>query len=244
MTSDPADDRYSEWTPDGRYIVFASQRGGTAGLWRQPADGGAAEQLAATPNKPGEFLVPSPVSSDNTRIVPTLLPEGGSSDLFLLVLGPTRHLEPLLQTPFAERSAELSPDGRWLAYQSTESGQFEIYVRRADVRSDERWLVSSGGAQHARWSRDGRELFYASATDGLMRVSVESGSGWKAGKPTKLLGGPYLWTISNFGGRLYDISPDGQRFLVLKSVDTPEPSTIVVVQGWFEDLKRRVPVSH
>jgi eukaryotic-like serine/threonine-protein kinase len=243
LTSDPTDDRYSEWTPDGRYIVFASQRGGTAGLWRQPADGGAAERLATTPSKPHEWLVPSPVSSDNSRIVATLLPEGGSADLFMLVLDPSPRLEPLLKTPFAERSAEISPDGRWVAYQSTESGQFEIYVRRADLRSEERWLVSSGGGQHALWSRDGRELFYAQPRGGLMRVAVEAGSGWKAGAPTKLLEGPYIWTVPNFGGRLYDISPDGQRFLVLKTVDTPEPSTIVVVQNWFEDLKRRVAIS-
>jgi serine/threonine-protein kinase len=242
LTSDPADDRYSEWTPNGREIVFASQRGEKAGLWRQPADGGAPDQLIATPTKARDWLVPSALSSDNTRIIPTLLPFGGGSDLFQLQLGPPRHLEPLLQTPFAERSAEISPDGRWLAYQSTESGRFEIYVRRADARSTERWLVSSGGGQHALWGRDGRELFYAEPRGGLMRVIVEAGSEWKAGTPMKLLGGPYIWTISNFGGRLYDISPDGQRFLVLKSVDTPQPSTIVVSQDWFEDLKRRAPI--
>jgi len=242
LTSDPADDRYSEWTPNGRDIVFASQRGGAAGLWRQPADGGTAEQLVVTPNKPRDWLVPSPVSSDNTRLVPTLLPFGGGSDLFQLQLGPPPRLEPLLQTSFAERSAEMSPDRRWLAYQSTESGRFEIYVRRADVASNERWLVSSGGGQHALWGRDGHELFYAEPGRGLMRVAVEAGAGWKAGTPVNLFGPPYIWTIPNFGGRLYDISPDGQRFLVLKSVDTPQPSTIVFVQNWFENLKRRAPI--
>jgi len=242
LTADPADDRYSEWTPNGRDIVFASQRGGAAGLWRQPADGGTAEQLVVTPSKPRDWLVPSPVSSDNTRIVPTLLPFGGGSDLFQLQLGPPPHLEPLLQTSFAERSAEISPDRRWLAYQSTESGRFEIYVRRADAVSNERWLVSSAGGQHALWGRDGRELFYAEPGQGLMRVAVEAGAGWKAGTPVKLFGPPYMWTIPNFGGRLYDISPDGQRFLVLKSVDTPQPSTVVVVQNLFENLKRRAPI--
>jgi serine/threonine-protein kinase len=242
LTSDPADDRYSEWTPNGREIVFASQRGGTAGLWRQPADGGTAEPLVATPTKPRDWLVPSPVSSDNARIIPTLLPFGGGSDLFQLQLGPPTRLEPLLQTSFAERSAEISPDRRWLAYQSTESGRFEIYVRRANVVSNERWLVSSGGGQHARWGPDSRELFYAEPERGLMRVAVEAGVEWKAGTPMRLFGPPYLWTIPNFGGRLYDISPDGQRFLVLKSVDTPQPSTIVVVQNWFENLTRRAPI--
>jgi eukaryotic-like serine/threonine-protein kinase len=241
LTSDPADDRYSEWTPNGHDIVFASQRGEKAGLWRQPADGGTADQLVATPTKPRDWLVPSGVSSDNTRIIPTLLPFGGGSDLFQLQLAPPRRLEPLLHTPFAERSAEISPDSRWLAYQSTESGRFEIYVRRADALSNERWLVSSGGGQHALWGRNGRELFYAEPRGGLMRVPVEPGPEWKAGTPMKLLGGPYIWTIANFGGRLYDISPDGQRFLVLKSVDTPQPSTIVVAQNWFEDLQQRAP---
>ena len=74
-----------------------------------------------------------------------------------------------------------------------------------------------------------------------MRVAVEDGSQWKAGVPTTLLGEPYIWTISNFGGRLFDISPDGQRFLVLKPVTTPQPSTIVLMQNWLEDLKRRAP---
>jgi len=68
-----------------------------------------------------------------------------------------------------------------------------------------------------------------------------SGSTWKAGASAKLLDGPYIWTVPNFGGRLYDASPDGQRFLALKQVDTPEPTTIVVVQNWFEELKRLVP---
>jgi len=253
FTSDPADDRYSEWTPDGRDIVFASLRGGTPGLWRQPVDGGAAEQLVAAPTtnvitpRPAagqvgnalNWLVPSPVSPDNTRIVPTMLPFGGSSDLFLLTLGSPNRLEPLLQTPFAERSAEISPDGRWLAYQSTESGQFEIYVRRADRRSEERWVVSNGGGQHAQWSRDGKELFYAVPNEGLMRVAVEADSVFKASKPTRLLGGPYEWTVLNYGGRLYDASRDGQRFLVLKPVDVPQPSTIVVLQNWIDDLNRR-----
>jgi serine/threonine-protein kinase len=158
-----------------------------------------------------------------------------------LTLDSQPRLEPLLQTSFGERSAEISPDGRWLAYQSNESGQSEIYVRRtADVNGG-RWIVSRGGGQHALWARNGRELFYAVATGGLMHVAVEGGSAWKAGTPAKLLDGPYILTIPNFGGRLYDISPDGQRFLVLKQVDTPEPSTIVVVQNWFDELKRLVP---
>ena len=249
LTSDPADDRYNEWTPDGRHIVFGSRRGGTAGLWRQPANGGAAERLAQLPDRRNDFLLPSPISLDGGRIVPTLVfrPEQDSlrenTDLYLLTLGPPAGLAPLLQTSFSERSAEISPDGRWLAYQSNESGQYEIYVGRADmVKTGERSPVSSGGGQHAVWAPNGRELFYAKPSGGLMRVTVESGSEWKASKPTQLIDGSYNWTsASGFGGRMYDVSRDGQRFLVLKPVESAGPTTIVVVQNWLEELKQRVP---
>jgi hypothetical protein len=241
LTSDPADDRYSEWTPNGREIVFASQRGGTAGLWRQPADGGTAEPLVATPTKPRDWLVPSPVSSDNARIIPPCCRSveariyfSSSSALRLASNRCCRRRSPngVPRSPPIGGGSPINQPSRG-GSRSTCVGQ---------TWSATSWLVSSGGGQHARWGPDSRELFYAEPERGLMRVAVEAGVEWKAGTPMRLFGPPYLWTIPNFGGRLYDISPDGQRFLVLKSVDTPQPSTIVVVQNWFENLTRRAPI--
>ena len=114
--------------------------------------------------------------------------------------------EPLLQTKFAERNAQISADGRWLAYESNESGQEEIYVRPFPKMSDGRWQISSGGGNVALWARSGRELFYRNG-DSMMSVSVQTTPTFSAGNPTKLFQGYY------FGlGCSYDVSVDGQRF--------------------------------
>jgi serine/threonine-protein kinase len=142
---------------------------------------------------------------------------------------------------FDETNPEISPDGHWLAYQSDESGQGEVYVRPYPDVNTGRWQISTGGGTRPAWNPNGRELFYFVAPGTLMSVPIEPGAAFKAGTPQVLFKGQYA--TPQFA-RQYSVSPDGRRFLLIKdataSGDVPPPQ-VIVVQNWFEELKRRVP---
>ena len=167
-------------------------------------------------------------------------------DVMQLRLDGTHAVTPLVQTPFSERNGEVSPDGRWLAYEANDSGRFEIYVRPFPDVSSGHWQVSTDGGTRPLWARDGHELFYLAPTGALMRVGVARGSTWAATAPTKLFEGRY-GAPAVFLGRTYDVSPDGRRFLMIKPVGSPDatdaPASFVVVQHWVEELKRLVPTN-
>jgi len=167
-------------------------------------------------------------------------------DVMMLRLD-TRRIQPLVRTPAIERNGEISPDGRWLAYQSDESGQSEIYVRPFPAVDSGRWQISTTGGTRPLWSRNGRELFYLSPMDSsLMNVAVEPGPTWAAGAPAKLLERPVPY-MATYAGRTYDVSAGGQRFLMPDYVTPPNsnagPTSLVVVQNWFEELRRLVPAN-
>jgi Tol biopolymer transport system component len=149
-----------------------------------------------------------------------------------------------VQTGFNELNADISPDGRWFAYQSNESGENEIFVRPFPNAGGGRWLISTGGGMQPRWARDGQELFYLAPTGTLMSVRIQRGSTFAATTPTKLFEGPYYRGAGANLGRTYDVSPDGQRFLMIKQGGSDQaavPAQINVVQHWTEELKRLVP---
>jgi serine/threonine-protein kinase len=155
-----------------------------------------------------------------------------------------RRATPLVQTTFNEWNPEVSRDGGWLAYQSDESGQFEVYVRPFPGVDSGRWQVSTGGGTRPLWARSGKELFFIGPSGAVMSAAVEGGSAFRAGNPTRLFEGPYF-TFAVQASRTYDVSPDGRRFLMIKPVGSPEqtaaPTSLIVVQNWFEELKRLVP---
>ena len=235
LTRDPGLETYSIWTPDSREVVFGSGRGGTFDLYQMAADGtGEVKQLTETT----ESLYPSSISPDGKLLVYRV---GATAfDLGLLSLEGEGAPEPLLDSEFGERNGEISPDGRWLAYQSDESGEDRIYVKPFPDVDRGRHLISAGGGSEPLWSPDGTELFYRSG-DRLMAVPVRTEPAFEAGSPEVLFTGSYAFQI----GRDYDISPDGQRFLMIKLAETTEGrerSHVVLVQNWFEELKRLVPV--
>ena len=138
----------------------------------------------------------------------------------------------------------VSPDGRWLAYESDSPGRREIYVRPFPNAGVGQWQISTAGGTRPLWARSGKELFYLAPDGALLRVPVEaSGATWNAGTPTKLLEGAIAHGIVNTG-RTFDVSPDGQRFLMIKAPGadaTAAPPSLIVVQHWDEELKRVVP---
>jgi Tol biopolymer transport system component len=241
LTLDPGQDWFPVWTPNGRQIVFSSNRGGQNNLWWQAADGtGAAERLTTSSNPQlVTGITPAGTADVFNEQTPTM-----GRDLLQLALDGTRRVTPLLQTKFDERNGIVSPDGRWLLYESNSSGLFEIYVRPFPNVGGGQWEVSTAGGTRPLWSRSGKELFYVGADGALLRVPVEaSGATWNAGTPTKLLEGRYF-TAGGGGGRTYDVSPDGQRFLMIKAPVTDAsaaPPALIVVQHWTEELKRLVP---
>jgi serine/threonine-protein kinase len=240
-TFDRGVDVYPVWPPDGRQLLFSSARAGTVNLFAQAADGsGEITRVTTSPN----VQHATSVTADGTRLVFTETAPTTGPDVMQLRLDGSHAVTPLVQTPFSERNGEVSPDGRWLAYEANDSGRFNIYVRPFPDVSSGYWQVSTDGATRPLWARNSQELFYLGATGALMRVGVPPGPTWAATAPTKLFEGRY-GASANQNGRTYDIAPDGKRFLMIKaggSADqTAVPMSLVVVQNWLEELKRLVP---
>jgi eukaryotic-like serine/threonine-protein kinase len=221
------------WTPDGARITFGSTNREGAGLFWQRTDGsGGPERLCCDV---GDAAPLSSWSPDGQLIAGG--GAGGAGDLSVLRRGDGKP-QVLLQTPFGEGAAMFSPDGRWLAYSSNESGSSEIYLQSYPGPGG-KWQISAEGGTEPMWNRNGRELFYRTGNR-MMAVDIAAQPSFSASKPRLLFEGQYEPTlISNAN---YDVSPDGQRFLMLKASQTEQaaPTQINVVLNWFEELKRRV----
>jgi serine/threonine-protein kinase len=242
LTFDRSGDTFPIWTPDGRRVVFGSARAGANNLYWQPADGsGMVERL--TTSALNQFAMS--FSPDGKQLVVTEQAGATGNDLSLVVLDGKNQSTPLLQTTFTEGLGELSPDGRWLAYQSNESGADEVYVRPFPaVNAGGRWQISTGGGTKPVWARNGRELFHLDAKGAMTVVPVQTAPAFSAGNPTKLFDTSYTTAVQ---ARSYDVFPDGRRFLMIKDQPIDEQTSrattasIVVVLNWFEELKRLVP---
>jgi Tol biopolymer transport system component len=228
------------WTPDSRRVIFTSEQGGVRNLFWQPVNAtGAPERLTESPNT----QYPSAVSPDGRRLIFSDTTPTTAEDVMALELDATRRVTPIVKTALSERNGIISPDGRWLAYEANDSGQFEIYVRPYPDVTSGHWTVSTNGGTRPIWTRSGRELVYVSPTGALMRVGVTTGPAWAVTTPTLVVKEGYF-TNPSWWGRSYDISPDGQRFLMIKeggADGTAAPPSIIVVLNWFEELKRLVP---
>ncbi|MGQ0734278.1 MAG: protein kinase domain-containing protein [Acidobacteriota bacterium] len=221
-----ADALGSAWMPDSQRITFAQQ----GDIYSRRADGGApAERLFARdgPDDPSDW------SSDGQ----VLLFHDQTTSRFDIWMWP-RGGEPraLVATPAHELTSRLSSDGRWLAYQSDESGRQEIYVRSFPNVEDGKWLVSRGGGLSPAWSPDGRELFYLNGST-LMAVPIRPGPGavLEVGVPAALFDGPF-----DVGANNFDVAPDG-TFVMIEADPHARHTQIDVVQNWAEDIKRLLP---
>jgi Tol biopolymer transport system component len=230
------------WTLDSKRIVFGSDRGGKQGVYWKTADGtGKEEILGSVPDRP---IIPSSWS-DNGKALVLSNPAAGTEnvDIGVMSMEGDRKYRPLLQEKFREAQPQISPNGRWMAYTSNESGQPQIYVRPFPDVEGGRWQVSPSGGDSPLWSRDGRELFYR-RLDEVLAVSVKTEPAFNLETPKILFRGMYNYSNTSHS---WDISPDGKCFLMVKPpwALTPSeggPRKINVVLNWFEELKQRLPV--
>jgi serine/threonine-protein kinase len=223
------------WTADGRDIVFASP--GTNRISRVPADGSGKPSVVLEGKQP---QWPADTSPDG-RVLAFYKnnASGCLRDLWTLPSAAGAAPTLFLGTPFQERSPRFSPDGRWIAYVSNESGRDEVYVRPYPGPGGQIAISTNGGTQPV-WSRTTRELFFRSGT-ALMAVGFERGASLAPGAPRLLFQEEeFILEVGGPGGNPhYDVHPDGKRFLMLTGMPTPARAQVVL--NWQEELKRLLP---
>jgi serine/threonine-protein kinase len=233
VTFSPAVDATPGWTPDGQRIVFASQRTGSQNLfWKDVHGTGEIERL--THSDYNQF--PSSWSPDGTTL---FFSERGHPELHSQIGAlhldedpPT--VEYLLDSPFNEYAPAISPDGRWLAYASDETGEMQIWVRPHPAM-DRKWPVSIDGGQWPGWSPQGRSIvFHRPGTTKLMEAKIRTEPEFSVGRPRVVLDDPHLLSW-------HGMSTDGERFLVVKAPPEEKVTELIVVENWFEVLRQKAP---
>ena len=222
------------WSPDGTKVAFQSNRAGPPNLFWRTADGSGAEERLTTSER---FQDVGAWSPDGETLAFKEVDPGTGADILTLSLKGGGKPVPFVQTAFTEASPAFSPDGRWVAYQSNESGRDEVYVQPFPGPGAKA-LVSTDGGTEPAWSRKGDELFYRNG-DKMMVVPTIIQPTFTASKPEVLFERPY-WMYPPL--RNYDVTPDGRRFLMIKESEQVAAATrVIVVLNWFEELKRLVP---
>jgi hypothetical protein len=244
FTFHPSPDVWPVWSPDGSRIVFSSNRDGVFNLFQRPSSGAANEerllkwdtnQLPDDWSLDGRFIVFEnfgPKTNLDLWVLPLAEPQSSGSQK--LIVG-----KPFvfLQTEFSEAHAQISPDGRWIAYTSDESGRAEVYVRTFPAAGG-KWQISANGGDQPKWRRDGKELFYIAADKRLMTVEVKAGSTFEAGAPKVLFGTRVPSAGLSDTRNHYVVTADGQRFLINNVVGAITETPITVMLNWTAGLKR------
>ncbi len=225
------DNRDPFWTPDGKRVIYTSFRNGKYGLYWKPGDGsGDEQQLISSTN----WVCASSFSPDGKELAYIAESPETGTDIWILPLEGERKPRPFLRTRFKEWFPEFSPDGHWLAYESDESGGFEIYVQQYPGPGRKVQISNEGGSRPV-WSHDGRTLFYRNG-DKLMQVKIETKPTLLAGTPQQMLQGNYF-----LSGHYFDVMPDGKQFVFIKETEQARAATqINVVLNWFDVLKHRM----
>ena len=229
VTSEGTTNNRPEWTPDGTRILFRSDRNGAfTTLWWQPADGSAtAEQLVAAP---GKSIWEGVLTPDGQTVVYRTGITGSAAVWYRQLSGDTA-TRGLGTTPFDEMAPRVSPDGRWVAYQSNESGRYEVFVRRFPGPGAQ-VTMSVGGGQMPVWSHDGHRVFYLNGTQ-VLAATVTMSPTFAVTAREILFDGHYVIAV---GHASYDVSPDGKSLLMLRPV-AEHAEEIVVVPNWAAELR-------
>jgi dipeptidyl aminopeptidase/acylaminoacyl peptidase len=227
VTFDPSEERSAIWMPDGRSIVYTT-RG--LELYTKTIGGGSETPLLI--NKQSKD--PRGVSPDGKFLLYRESGSGRSNDLWIRPLQGDPKPVPLVATPYNENGGVISPDGHWLAYESDETGRPEIYVT-AFPSGAGKWLVSTAGGSMARWRRDGREMFYIAPDNMMMSVKVNA----RPGAFTIEAPVPLFRTMAELGPAFpYDVSPDGERFIINDARRSLAQPSLTIVFNWPELLKQ------
>jgi Tol biopolymer transport system component len=232
---------YAVWSPDAKQIAFASYEEGIWNLHQKPSTGEGSEQKLLEPSKSSISRFPCDWSPDGQFLLYISIDPKTGRDLFVLPLnGSERNPVPFANNSFEEQNGQFSPDGQLIAYQSNESGIFEVYVQ-SFPEPGINVQVSNGGGLQPRWGPDGKELFYITSGGELMAASIEvSKQAVNVGKSVVL-----FQTQIALGGYMeilraqYDVSRDGQRFLINNIIGEPSSSPIRIVTNWTSLLKKQ-----
>jgi Tol biopolymer transport system component len=227
------------WSPDGQWVAFASDQEGTVKIFRKRADGSGNVEHVADCKDQDQQCFPSSWSADGRLIAVGT----GASDIWMVPADGKGEPEPYLASPALEDVPDFSPDGRWVVYQSTESGSPAIYVQSYPLGAG-KWQVSEGIGVRPLWSSDGKEIFYRT-DEGISVVAVDTSNGTlRPEKARPLFTGSYLGDVGGLaiGGAVftdYEVAPDGRRFVMFSGQEGSEVAWINLVGGWFEELKHR-----
>jgi eukaryotic-like serine/threonine-protein kinase len=231
LTFDPSVDAAPVFSPDGKQIVFASSRGRVFRVYVKNADGAQEEKLLPLNAADNADRYPSDWSRDGKYILYTR-----ATDLWVAE-SPDWKTRPLVQGQGTVRNAQSSPDGKWVAYASTESGKWEIYVTSfPDARG--KWQVSTAGGTQPRWRGDSKELYYLASDAKLMAVPIAGGANFDAGSPVALFQANPRVLVATSELVSYDVAKDGQRFLINTQLNNPEAQAMTVVLNWAAGLKK------
>lgn len=239
VTFDGSQNDAPTWTPDGTRLAVRSDReGAPANIFWQMADGSGGTARLTTSSAPSADT-PQSFSPDGQLLAFFTNNPKTQRDIWVATVKDQKRLL-FLGTPANEGAPRFSPDGRWLAYVSDESGRPEIYVQPYPGPGG-KWQISVDGGIEPAWNPNGRELFYRSGNR-MMAVQVALQPTFSAGRPTMLFEGEYLASPFPNTGTTYDVTRDGQRFLMVKDIEQASATQINVVVNWFEELKRLVPI--
>jgi Tol biopolymer transport system component/tRNA A-37 threonylcarbamoyl transferase component Bud32 len=241
LTFEGEQNRRPSWSHDGRDVLFLSSRSGPSALYRQRADGSTpAQRIAATYSGIGEGFV-----SPDGRWIITRTETGtpGDGDIFAMQVGVDTAPKPIIATRFQELAPALSPDGRWLAYSSNETGRAELYVRPFPEASAGKIQVSTEGGTVPRWGHTGDELFYIDAAGELIAARVRLAPDFGVLGQARLFSTVGFTTMAEHA--TYDVSPDGRRFIMLRpgaaAGSSDEEPRLILVQNFLADLQRVLP---
>jgi serine/threonine-protein kinase len=232
ITDNPGQDFSALWTPDGRELIYNSERP-NYDIWRRLADASEPPRVLIGG---GYDRMPGSVSPDG-RLVAYLANKTGLPELMTARLQGDPNEQTYLSGVLNPAKPVFSPDGRWMVYESEESGRVEVYLQSYPELTRGRWKLSSNGGSEPLWTRGGREVVYRER-DAVMAVAVNP-ERREIGPPQTLFRGPYLYYSDSTGGRSYDVSRDGERFLMLRELPERQRRRIIVTLSWLEELKAK-----